>query len=158
MYDDLRRKQDDLEREIARKNAEQQMTSMYEGLRKKYDDLSKSVEEPRDSPQREVGDDLKKRLDELAMEVKGLKTKGNETNGTVRFLCPFCGGCGDHHHGSYYYPGFSEHRGTVPTSTKQPGTPSGLHEAGTQTAEDRAAQHSRYPATPQATSTPYYNG
>ena len=35
MYDDLRRRHDDLEREMARRGAEQQMASMYDNLQKK---------------------------------------------------------------------------------------------------------------------------
>lgn len=164
MYGDLRRKHDDLEREIARRNAEQQMKTMYEELQKKYEDLTKTLgnpAQPRETgTQVDLSDDLRKRLEDLTLQVNDLKTRGlNDTNhAQVRFLCPFCGGGGGHHHGSYYYPGYS---GTGETHAGEtPRTPPRIHSMGTQTYYDdtRIPQHTRYPSTPQATSTPFTTG
>ncbi|KAK3742067.1 hypothetical protein QZH41_015751, partial [Actinostola sp. cb2023] len=158
MYGDLRRKHDDLEREISRRAAENQMKTMYEDLQKKYEDLSKGVENQRSrdsATQVDLSDDLKRRLEDLTLQVNDLRYRGDASPGFVRFLCPFCGGCNGHHHGSYYYPG----TGGTPPANEPPGT-SRIHSMGTQThfVDDRIPQSTRYPSTPQATSTPYFTG
>ncbi|XP_032240001.2 uro-adherence factor A [Nematostella vectensis] len=153
MYDDLRRKHDDLEREIARRNAEQQMSSMYNGLRSKYDELASRMGEPSRTPRQGTDDELKRCLEELAKEVRELKTnKGSENPGEVRFLCPFCGGCGGHHHGDYYYPGYAG------PAAPAPDRPPSTHHETQAPYSGTAPLHARHATTPTATSTPFYQG
>ncbi|KAJ7383267.1 hypothetical protein OS493_029232 [Desmophyllum pertusum] len=51
MYDDLRRRHEDLERDMTRRGAEQQMTSMYDNLQKKYDALATEMSRSREMRQ-----------------------------------------------------------------------------------------------------------
>ena len=169
LFDDLRRRHDDLEREMARRNAEQQMTNMYDGLRKKYDDMARNLtQNPQPqasamSPQAQMLDDLKNRVEELAKEVKEAKRLPKEDETTekpsgsaVHFPCPLCGGTVVHVHGNYFYPG---HIGTHPVAP--PVIPAGStrqSEVGTQTVYlGTPVNHPRHPSTPVAASTPYHH-
>lgn len=179
MYDDLRRRHDDLEREMARRGAEQQMASMYDNLQKKYDALANEMSRNREnSTSPSPYDDLRRRIEELARDVGELKRREYETPApvpspapsapvpapaqapevaTMQFLCPFCGGSGSHSHGNYFYPGYS-------------GPPQGTPVATTGTSSSRPRRHTEtqtpytpgltntfvhHPTTPAAASTPY---
>ena len=182
MYDDLRRRHDDLEREMARRGAEQQMSSMYDNLQKKYDALANEMSRSRDnSTSSSPYDDLRRRIEELARDVGELKRREYDRPAPapstpapaqapttpapaqapevhmMQFLCPFCGGSGSHSHGNYYYPGYS-------------GPPQGTPVASTGTSSSRPRRHTEtqtpytpaltntfvhYPTTPEAASTPY---
>ena len=167
LFDDLKRRHDDLEREMARRNTEQQMTSMYDNLRKKYDDLANSLADRNQSqsavasPQSQMLDDLKSRVDELAKELEEAKRRRNEgsaaenvSGNAVHFPCPLCGGTVVHVHGNYYYPGY-----IGPHSVAPPRVPAGTtrpSEVGTQTGYlGTPESHMRHPSTPVAASTPY---
>lgn len=146
MYDDLRRRHDDLEREMARRGAEQQMANMYDNLQKKYDSLANEISRSRDkSKSPSPYDDLRQRIDGLARDLGDLKRKEHDRppppsvasppppspapapppslaqppdSFLMQFLCPFCGGAGTHSHGSYYYPGYSGPTQGTPEATK----------------------------------------
>ena len=173
LYDDLRRRHDDLEREIARRNAEQQLTNMYDNLRKKYDDLASDVgrrsREPHEaSPSPYMYEDLRRRLESLATDVESVRKRDDERSrekpaapsATVRFLCPFCAGYGIHSHGEYFYPGYADPGLSPPGPESIPTTPRGVQATATQTpyTPGPSVVHSRHPTTPVITSTPYYHG
>ena len=76
MYDDLRRRHDDLEREMARRGAEQQMTKMYDNLQQKYDSLAKEMSQSRDNATSPPPyDDLRQRVEGLARDIEDLKRR-----------------------------------------------------------------------------------
>lgn len=76
MYDDLRRRHDDLEREMARRGVEQQMANMYDNLQKKYDSLASEMSRSKDaatSPSPYT--DLRQRVEDLARDLGELKRR-----------------------------------------------------------------------------------
>lgn len=76
MYDDLRRRHDDLEREMARRGAEQQMANMYDNLQKKYDALASEMSRSRDAPTSPSPyNDLRQRVEDLARDLGELKRR-----------------------------------------------------------------------------------
>ena len=174
MYDDLRRRRDDLEREMARRGAEQQMASMYENLQKKYDTLANEMSRSRENAtSTSPYDDLRRRIEELSRDVNELNRRGYESPqpspsatsaqtqppevATMQFLCPFCGGSGSHSHGSYFYPGYSgPPQGTPVTTTGTPGSRPRRHTE-TQTPYTPGLTNTfvHHPTTPAAASTPY---
>lgn len=168
MYDDLRRRHDDLEREMARRGAEQQMSSMYDNLQKKYDALANEMSRSRENATSPSPyDDLRTRIEELARDVNELKLKDYERPtpapapapevSTMQFLCPFCGGSGSHSHGSYFYPGYSGPPQGTPVVTT--GTPSSRPRRHTETQTPYTPGVTNtfvhHPTTPAAASTPY---
>ena len=170
MYDDLRRRHDDLEREMSRRGAEQQMATMYDSLRKEYDALASDISQNRGSKaDASLYEDLRKRLDELAIEVEKIKQKDNERPppssppaatdpvSTVRFLCPFCGGSGSHSHEEYFYPGYAGPRDSFPVATVRT-PPRAPRHTETQTPYNSRTTNTfiGQPAIPAAASTPYY--
>lgn len=180
MYDDLRRRHDDLERDMARRGAEQQMTSMYDNLQKKYDALANEMSRSRENATSPSPyDDLRRRIEELARDVNDLKRREHERPPpspspapapalapaqaqapevpTMQFLCPFCGGSGSHSHGSYFYPGYSGPAQGTPVVTT--GTPSSRPRRHTETQTPYTPRLTstfvHHPTTPAAASTPY---
>ena len=165
LYDDLRRRYDDLERDVARRNAEQQLSGMYDSLRKKYDDLAGELGRRPREPPAQVGlspqmyEDLRSRLENLARDVDAVRKRDDDRpkvavtpSGMVRFLCPFCGGCGSHSHGEYFYPGYADPAVLGPEVVHV--TP--VHTSGTRTAHTPGPSgvHTRHQTTPISTSVP----
>lgn len=76
MYDDLRRRHDDLEREMVRRGTEQQMSNMYDNLQKKYDALANEMTRSRENAKNTLPiDDLRHRIEELSRDIRELKEK-----------------------------------------------------------------------------------
>lgn len=176
MYDDLRRRHDDLEREMARRGAEQQMASMYDNLQKKYDALANEMSRNRESPTSpSTYDDLRRRIEELARDVGELKRREYDRPApasspapstpappqapevhTMQFLCPFCGGSGTHSHGNYFYPGYSgPPEGTPVATTGTSSRPRRHTETQTPFTPGLTNTYVQHPTTPAAASTPY---
>ncbi|XP_022786867.1 serine/arginine repetitive matrix protein 2-like isoform X2 [Stylophora pistillata] len=176
MYDDLRRRHDDLEREMARRGAEQQMANLYDNLQKKYDDLANEMSRSKENAATSTTtphDDLRRRIEELARDVGDLKqrdrqrpsrsrspspapTKEPEVT-TMQFLCPFCGDSGTHSHGNYFYPGYSGPAQETPMITTRTPTSRPRRHTETQTPYTPGLTNTyvHHPTTPAATSTPY---
>lgn len=172
MYDDLRRRHDDLEREMARRGAEQQMANLYDNLQKKYDELANEMSRSRENATSPTPfDDLKRQIDELARDIGDLKRRGHERPPpspspapaqvpevtTMQFLCPFCGGSGTHSHGNYFYPGYSGPAQETPVVTTRTPTSRPRRHTETQTPYTPGLTNTyvHHPATPAAASTPY---
>lgn len=76
IYDDLRRRHDDLEREMVRRGTEQQMSNMYDNLQKKYDALANEMSRSRENAKDTLPiDDLRHRIEELSRDIRDLKEK-----------------------------------------------------------------------------------
>lgn len=174
MYEDLRRRHDDLEREMARRGAEQQMANMYDNLQKKYDALANEMSRSRDKPKSPSPyDDLRQRVEGLAKDIGEMKRREYDMPPPtptppahppppapvptpspaqapevflMQFLCPFCGSAGTHSHGNYFYPGYSGPAQEAPAATTR---------ATTRPSSPRPRRHTetQTPYTPQATNT-----
>lgn len=175
MYDDLRRRHDDLEREMARRGAEQQMANLYDNLQKKYDDLANEMSRSKENATTSTTpqDDLRRRIEELARDVGDLKRRDHQRPSRSRspspapvkapavtamqFLCPFCGSSGSHSHGNYFYPGYSGPEQETPTVSTRTPTSRPRRHTETQTPYNPGLTNTyvHHPTTPAATSTPY---
>ena len=175
MYDDLRRRHDDLEREMARRGAEQQMANMYDNLQKKYDALANEMSRSKDnSTSPSHYDDLRRRIEELAGDVGDLKRREYDRPApapspvpstpaaapaaevhTMQFLCPFCGGSGSHNHGNYYYPGYSGPPQETPVASTGTSRPRRHTETQTPYTPGLTNTFVHHPTTPAAASMPY---
>lgn len=79
MYEDLRGRHDDLQREMARRGTEQQMANMYDNLQKKYDALANEMSRSRENEKSTSWiDDLRHRIEGLSRDIGELKQREND--------------------------------------------------------------------------------